>query len=63
MKIIEMESCVEVKTLTPDGFLLSPTPVIWVHGGGFVLNARHGRADLWHVPSKQCCSLTLEGGK
>lgn len=63
VKIFEMETCVELNTLTPDGPLPYPTPVIWVHGGGFILNARHGRADLWHVSSKQHCSIILEGGK
>lgn len=58
-----METCVEIKTLDPGDSLTSPTPVIWVHGGGFVVNAREGRADLWHISSKRRFSLAFAGGE
>ncbi|KAJ3567227.1 hypothetical protein NP233_g6498 [Leucocoprinus birnbaumii] len=53
IKIIEMETSVDLRTLHQSDTTLGAMPVIWVHGGGYLLSARKGQADLWHVETKQ----------
>lgn len=57
-----METSVDLKFLDHDHSLSSAMPVIWVHGGGYLLCAGQGQADLWHVETKQRRSLMLGKG-
>lgn len=58
-----METCVDVKVLNHDDAVEDPMPIIWVHGGGYLLCARKGQADLWHVETRQRRSILLPEGE
>lgn len=62
VKVIELGTSVDLKVLYHNNHYSQPTPVIWVHGGGYLLCARQGCADLWYVETQQRCSLMLSEG-